>query len=58
MKISNKVNALAKDERGLSTVEYVLLLALVAVACIGAWQTFGGTIISKVDEKGSKIDAL
>jgi len=29
------------DERGLTTVEYSLLLVLVAVIAFTAWQTFG-----------------
>jgi len=30
-----------KDEAGLTTVEYVLLLALVAIAAITAWTVMG-----------------
>jgi len=30
-----------KDEEGLTTVEYALLLALVAIAAIAAWTTLG-----------------
>ena len=30
-----------KDEDGLTTVEYALLLALVAIAAIAAWTTLG-----------------
>jgi Flp pilus assembly pilin Flp len=29
------------DEEGLTTVEYALLLALVAIAAIAAWTTLG-----------------
>jgi len=29
------------DEEGLSTVEYAVLLALVAIAAIAAWTTLG-----------------
>jgi Flp pilus assembly pilin Flp len=30
-----------QDEAGLTTVEYALLLALVAIAAIGAWTQLG-----------------
>jgi Flp pilus assembly pilin Flp len=40
--------ALLRDERGLSTVEYVILLVLIAAACVGLWSTFGKTISSKL----------
>ena len=32
-----------EDEEGLTTVEYALLLALVAIAAITAWTTLGTT---------------
>ena len=37
-----------KDEEGLTTVEYALLLALVAIAAIGAWTTLGGRVSATV----------
>jgi pilus assembly protein Flp/PilA len=37
-----------KDEEGLTTVEYALLLALVAIAAIGAWTALGGRVNSTV----------
>jgi Flp pilus assembly pilin Flp len=33
-----------RDERGLSAVEYVILLVLVAAVAIGAWQLFGQSV--------------
>jgi len=30
------------DEEGMTTVEYALLLALIAIAAIAAWTTLGG----------------
>ena len=41
---ADKMKELWKDEDGLTTVEYALLLALVAVAALGAWSTLGGTV--------------
>ena len=39
---------LLKDEEGLTTVEYALLLALVAIAAITAWTTLGGRVSTTV----------
>ncbi len=47
--------AFVNDDRGLSTVEYVVILVLIAVAAIGTWKQFGGTILAKVDTAGNCI---
>lgn len=39
---------LSNDERGLSSVEYVVLLVLVVAASVGLWQTFGQEIRDKI----------
>lgn len=38
------------DEAGLTTVEYALLLALVAIAAIAAWSTLGGRVSGTVSQ--------
>jgi pilus assembly protein Flp/PilA len=45
---------LVSEEAGQGMVEYGLILALVAVAAIGAWQALGGGLdgmLGKVNEK-------
>ncbi len=42
------VRSLWKDEEGLTTVEYALLLALLVVAAIGVWTAFGAKIRNTV----------
>ena len=44
-----------KDEEGLTTVEYALLLALVVVAGITAWNTLGDTVGNAVTDSASTI---
>ncbi len=44
-----------KDEAGLTTVEYALLLALVVVAGIAAWQGLGNTVENTVGDSASTI---
>lgn len=41
-------NRIARDERGLSTVEYTILLVLIAVVGIKLWSDFGETLKSKI----------
>lgn len=47
--------AQAKTERGASLVEYALLVALIAVVCIGAVSFLGGNAQDKFNEVGSSI---
>jgi Flp pilus assembly pilin Flp len=39
---------LLRDTRGLSTVEYIIILCLIAVVGFAVWQKFGETVKSKV----------
>lgn len=46
------------DEEGLTTVEYALLLALLVVAALVTWTTFGATIRNKVADSGNSINGI
>jgi pilus assembly protein Flp/PilA len=46
-----------KEERGASLVEYVLLVALIALVVIAAVTILGNVLNGKFDESGSKISA-
>jgi len=37
------------DSRGLSTVEYVIILVLVAAVALGTWKGFGSMVVGKLD---------
>ena len=37
-----------RDNRGLSTVEYVIILVLIAAAAVGSWSLFGQTVQGKL----------
>lgn len=47
----------SRGERGASLVEYALLLALIAVVCIGALTFFGSSNGSGLNRSGSCIKA-
>jgi len=44
-----------KDEAGLTTVEYALLLALVAIAAITAWTTLGSRVSTTVSSATNNL---
>lgn len=44
-----------KDESGLTTVEYALLLALIVVAGLTAWRGLGGTVRNSVANSGTAL---
>ncbi|QQR90973.1 MAG: hypothetical protein IPJ88_04375 [Myxococcales bacterium] len=41
--------SLLKDQKGLSTVEYIIILVLIAVTGIIGWQNFGKTVKGKIE---------
>jgi Flp pilus assembly pilin Flp len=47
---------LARDEAGLSTVEYVIILVLIAAIAIGTWQTFGGRVKTGLENASNNFD--
>jgi Flp pilus assembly pilin Flp len=50
MRNDSEINrTLARDQRGLTTVEYIIVLGLIAVVGIAAWQKFGETLIGEVE---------
>jgi Flp pilus assembly pilin Flp len=61
-KVSGKrergLEALGRDTRGLSTVEYIIILVLIAVAGIGLWTTFGDTVGAKIGESTDAIGGM
>ena len=48
---------LANDERGATLVEYILLVALIALAVIAAVSFLGGTMTGKFNNEGSQLSS-
>lgn len=46
-----------KDEEGLTTVEYALLLALLVVAAITIWTTFGDTVRNSITRSDTALQS-
>lgn len=50
--------SLRHDERGLSTVEYIIILVLIAVIAIVAWKQFGEAVEYHVRDSTTQINHL
>jgi pilus assembly protein Flp/PilA len=48
---------LAKDEEGASLVEYILLVALIAVVCIAAVTLLGKSAADRFDKTATSINS-
>lgn len=53
-----KNSKLCNNEEGLSTVEYIIILVLIAVLAIGVWKEFGKAVQSKVTTSTTSITNL
>jgi pilus assembly protein Flp/PilA len=50
--------SLRADTRGASFMEYVVLVGLIAIVCIAAYQAFGSAIGDKVEEFGNTVTGI
>jgi len=49
---------LLTDTRGLTTVEYIIILCLIAVVGFAVWKKFGETVKTKVNAADSTVGTL
>lgn len=63
-KINNKTHTgrkkagLVSDTKGLSTVEYLILLTVIAVASISLWRSIGGKVKTHATESDKALGNL
>ena len=57
-KKTRRVRELLADTRGLSTVEYIIILCLIAVVGFAIWQKFGNTVKTKTRGAESVVNGL
>jgi Flp pilus assembly pilin Flp len=55
---SSRLTRLQSDDRGLSTVEYVIILVLIAATAVAAWKNFGETLHGKIKASNTKMEDL
>jgi Flp pilus assembly pilin Flp len=53
-----KLQELARDTRGAGFVEYIILVGLVALFCIVAYQAFGNAVTAKVQDQASRVQGI
>lgn len=51
-------STLLSDTRGLSTVEYIIILCLIAIACFGIWLQFGATVRDRIAEADGTLNTM
>ncbi len=49
---------LLEDQHGLSTVEYIIILVLIAVIGIAAWKNFGEAVEFKARSATTEVNSL
>lgn len=53
-----QAESLGEDTRGLSTVEYLILLVVIAVASISIWKQIGGKVKGHAETSNTSIGTL
>jgi Flp pilus assembly pilin Flp len=56
-KLSHFLSKLRRDERGLTTVEYAIVLVLIAAAGVAVWNEFGTTVKDKLQDSNDHIES-
>jgi Flp pilus assembly pilin Flp len=54
--ILDSMRRLLREQRGLTTVEYVIVLCLIAVVAVGTWQKFGSNVEGYLDTAKTSIE--
>jgi len=55
-RLKNLLKKLREDERGLSTVEYVVLLVLIVAIAVALWNVFGNLLVTKLSAAATEFD--
>jgi Flp pilus assembly pilin Flp len=55
--LSTRLEHLARDERGNMT-EYIILIGVIALLCLAAFQTFGQSVTGKAEEQAEKVQTI
>lgn len=55
---ARRARELGRDATGLSTVEYILVLVLLAIAAILLWRFFGSSVEARIDQSIESVDTM
>ncbi len=50
--------SLLRDTRGLTTVEYIIILCLIAIVGFVAWKKFGTAVAARTDEAATTVEGM
>jgi Flp pilus assembly pilin Flp len=53
-----KLQRLAHDTRGAGFVEYIILIGVVALACIAGYRAFGTKVADKIQAQGTEVSGI
>lgn len=56
IQIARSARRVCADERGVTTVEYTIVLCLIAGLAVGAWQNFGNKVYGYLHTATTNID--
>jgi Flp pilus assembly pilin Flp len=49
---------LVRDQRGAAITEYLIIVGLIAIICIGAYRIFGTTILGKIQSQTGQVNGI
>lgn len=55
--MKQRLNQLLHDDRG-NLVEYLIVIGLVALLAIGAFQIFGNSVSTKITNQSKAVDSI
>ena len=55
---TRRVRSLLADTQGLSTVEYIIILCMIAIVSLAIWVKFGNTVRNKIRQAPSTSGGL
>jgi Flp pilus assembly pilin Flp len=55
---NSHLSKLLSSTRGAGFVEYIILVGLVALFCIAAYQAFGDAVTQKVNEQAEEVTGI
>jgi Flp pilus assembly pilin Flp len=58
MSKKQQLSKLVQDTRGAGFVEYIILVGLVALFCIVAYQAFGTAVSDKVNQQAGEVTGI
>lgn len=53
-----KLNDIARDERGATLLEYIILVGVIALLAIGAFRAFGSSVSAKITEQTTTVGGI